>query len=71
MRGEGLTSAAETLGVSGTDSPSGPAPRLISSQTCANSRPRTKEGSAMRRRPQMRSGTVRRRPRKERGVISP
>lgn len=71
--GEGLTSAAETLGVSGTDSPSAPAPapRLISSQTCANSRPRTKEGSAMRRRPQMRSGTVRRRPRKERGVISP
>ena len=63
-----LTSAAPRLGVKGVFSSS---LRAISSQTVANSRPRTNDGSAISKRPHTSSGTVRIRPRKERGVISP
>jgi hypothetical protein len=45
--------------------------RVIRSQVRLNSRPSTKLGSVISRRPNMRIGTVIRRPRKERGVISP
>jgi hypothetical protein len=45
--------------------------RVILSQARLNSRPSTKLGSMISRRPNMRIGTVIRRPRKERGVISP
>ena len=44
---------------------------VISFQIPLNSRPRTKEGSAMSRSPKMSKGRVMRRPRNERGVISP
>lgn len=45
--------------------------RVILSQTRLNSRPSTKLGRVISSRPNMRIGTVIRRPRKERGVISP
>ena len=45
--------------------------RSILSQIALNSRPRTKLGNAISRSPKMRSGTLMRRPRKERGMISP
>jgi hypothetical protein len=44
---------------------------LIASNTIAKFRPRTNDGSAIRSSPNTRSGTVNKRPRIDRGIISP
>ena len=64
-REEGRTSSVCMKGVRGKSA------FVMSFQITLNSRPRTKEGSAMSRSPKRSRGRVMRRPRNERGVISP